>query len=122
MKLFVVNRKSATYVLIQIVLYANLLFYIGMTLAVVFMCTPVRKFWMRTLPGTCADSFAIIVVSAAFNVASNLATVVLPVRAVWQLTLPLKKKLAISTIFAAGLLYAFPLSFCQRDGIPDLGG
>ena len=117
MKIFVVNHKSATYFLIQLVLWLNLLFYIGMTLSVIFMCSPINKFWQRTLPGKCADHFAIIVVSAAFNVVSNFVTVFLPVRAIWQLQMPLKRKIAVSTVFLAGILYAstVPAQFLDQN-------
>jgi hypothetical protein len=106
MKIFVVNHKSTTYLLIQLVLWLNFLFYTAMTLSVIFMCSPIRKFWNPTLPGHCVNSFAIIVVSAVFNVVSNIATVFLPVRAIWQLQMPMKRKLGVSSVFMAGLLYA----------------
>ena len=106
LKIFVVNRRSTTFVLIQLVLWVNLLFYTAMTLGVIFMCSPIRKFWNPTLSGHCSDAYAIIVVSAAFNVVSNIATVFLPVRAIWQLQMPTKRKIGVSAVFMAGILYA----------------
>jgi hypothetical protein len=107
LKIFVVNRKSTTYILIQIVLWLNLLFYIAMTLSVIFSCSPVHKFWDRLVPGKCINAYPHITTSAAFNVASNFATVFLPVRAVWKLQMPLKRKIGVSTVFMGGLLYEF---------------
>ena len=107
LKLFVCNRKSTTYILIQLVLWLNFFFYTAMMLSLIFLCTPVRKFWNPKLPGRCSNSFAHIVVSALFNVVSNFATVILPIRAIWKLQMPMKKKIGVSTLFMAGLLYAF---------------
>lgn len=103
-KIFVVNRKSTTFILIQLVLWANLLFYTAMTLAVIFACSPIKKFWYPTIPGKCTSSAATILASAIFNVISNAVTVVLPVNAIWQLQMPTRRKIGVSAVFMAGLL------------------
>lgn len=103
-KIFVVSRRSTTWVLIQLVLWANLLFYTAMTLACIFACSPIHKFWHPTVPGHCVNAYAIILVSAIFNVVSNFATVFLPVHAIWQLRMPTQRKIGVSAVFLAGLL------------------
>lgn len=115
-KIFVVNYRSATYILIQLVLWLNAFFYMAMTLSVIFMCSPVAKFWNPLQPGRCLNSFAIIVTSAAFNVASNITTVFLPVRAIWRLQMPLKRKIGVSAVFMTGLLYVFQ---CPKSAKPE---
>ena len=102
--IFVVNRRSTTSILIQIVLWTNLLFYIAMTLACIFACSPINKYWYPNIPGHCAEASSVILAAAIFNVVSNSVTVVLPVHAIWQLQMPSRKKIGASAVFMAGLL------------------
>jgi len=47
---------------------------------------------------------ATIVSTAFFNILSDIAILLLPVRTVWKLRIPTKKKVAISMLFGTGLL------------------
>jgi hypothetical protein len=46
---------------------------------------------------------AIIVSTSFFNIASDVFILLLPLRTVWKLQIPTKKKIAISLLFGTGL-------------------
>lgn len=102
-RIFVIYKKSAAWWLIEIILWSNVLFYVGMVLAVMFACTPVRKWWNPSLPGKCSSTFGIILVSAIWNSAATLVLLFLPIRFIWKLTMSSRRKLGVSAIFLVGI-------------------
>ena len=69
----------------------------------IFPCIPVEKSWNFYLPGACIDAKPSII-SGVVNLASDIAILVLPIIAVAQLHTSLRKKVAVSAIFATGML------------------
>lgn len=68
---------------------------------VIFFCTPISALW--TGKGKCLDldpySYAVI------NVLTTLVVWAMPIQRVWKLQLPKRQKVALSLIFALGLLW-----------------
>jgi hypothetical protein len=69
----------------------------------IFLCVPVEKSWNYYLPGTCNNAKPSII-SGIVNLASDIAVLALPIIAVAQLQMSLRKKVAVSAIFATGML------------------
>ncbi|KAI9672493.1 MAG: hypothetical protein M1817_003259 [Caeruleum heppii] len=87
--------------------------FIGM-MVVAFACSPVRKSWDLTVQGgTCVDSNVNVIFSAAFNVVTDIALLVLPMPTVWAMQLPARQRLALTGVFMTGILYEFLLQ--RRD-------
>ncbi|CAD6574768.1 MAG: hypothetical protein ASARMPRED_006899 [Alectoria sarmentosa] len=102
-KLFAPQRRSVTYILIQTLLYFNLLFYTAITLVKIFECTPRRKIWEKTTPGHCINLAVLLYVTGVVNTASDIAILMLPLTVIWHLQMPTNRKIGVSAAFAAAL-------------------
>lgn len=89
-------------------IYATLAFVVSYNIsimfAVIFSCTPVKKSWDVTTPGTCIEILGLGVAGSVLNLAADLIILVLPMPLVWKLRLPLRQKMAVISIFATGAL------------------
>lgn len=103
-RIFVPSRMGTAYYVIQSVNGLNLLFYTAYTFATIFHCIPRRKSWEPHTPGHCLDIARLIISSALINVVSDLAMFMIPLFCISSLHMPLKKKLGVSIVFAAGVL------------------
>ena len=91
--------------LIIVNLWANILFYVVAFFVEMFNCVPRAAIWdVRIQDYHCLDVEAAELASAAFNVVSDFAILVLPISTVWTLQMRTKKKLAVVSVFATGLL------------------
>lgn len=80
------------------------LYYVAYVLIICLICSPVNFNWNKKVGGTCGNTRAVEIFSAAFTMVLDLWVVYLPLPIVWQLQMPQKKKLGISATFALGLL------------------
>ncbi|KAI0484894.1 hypothetical protein GGR56DRAFT_616032 [Xylariaceae sp. FL0804] len=84
----------------------NVLFYTTVIAVANASCTPYRRLWDKTVPGSkCLDITLIYLVSAAINVVLDLVTLVLPQKVIWTLHMTTKRKISVSCIFVVGVLY-----------------
>ncbi|KAI3535170.1 hypothetical protein CSPX01_11540 [Colletotrichum filicis] len=75
---------------------------IAVIMVSIFSCTPIPRFWDRTIPGTCINSSNFFIGITVPNIIFDILTVVLPIREVWALQMGREKKLAISGVFLLG--------------------
>lgn len=84
---------------------ATLIVYTFFTFWTMFYCKPRRFIWDKLVPnGTCYDVNDIILSQGAFNMASDIVILFLPTFSLWQLNVPLARKLFITLLFATGLM------------------
>ncbi|KAL0256058.1 hypothetical protein SLS55_008447 [Diplodia seriata] len=99
-------RIFATHKAMRIAILTTLTFIILYTLEAIvlsiFTCTPVNRFWNRTLAGTCVDTKGLWFAHAAINIFSDTVIIVLPMPVFKGLNLPTKQKIALMAIFALG--------------------
>ena len=77
----------------------------------IFGCSPVARSWNFYIPGTCVDKEAYFYAQTVFNIITDFATLVLPIRMCVRLQLPTRQKWMLSLTFAVGSLYVlFPFS------------
>jgi hypothetical protein len=108
LRMFAPNRTINPFVFYGswLIMTACAVFYILTTLLTVFVCTPREKIWNKLYPGGhCMNYRAIIVSTSFFNIVSDVFILLLPVRTVWKLQIPTKKKIAISLLFGTGLTW-----------------
>ena len=98
------KKPGIVYWSIHALIWGNLLFYFGDTLVVIFECQPRAKIWNFKLPGTCINGTANFIVTGGWNVVSDSLILALPLYAIWQLKMPLKRKFSVGAVFATGLL------------------
>ena len=63
-----------------------------------------EKAWKPFLPGKCVNFNAILIAAATINVVSDFTILILPIRSIWNLKMPTRRKLGISSVFGVGLL------------------
>jgi hypothetical protein len=84
---------------------ATFIVYIVFMFWTLFYCVPRRMIWFKLVPGgKCHDFNNIILSQGAFNMASDIIILLLPTVSLWQLHVPLAKKIFITFLFATGLL------------------
>lgn len=82
------------------VIWFNLLYCIALVLVVILQC--VNK---KEIPGkTCIDTYSLLVTASIINVLSDLMMLAIPLVAVWDLQMPMRRKIGISVVFAVGML------------------
>ncbi|KAH7135017.1 hypothetical protein B0J11DRAFT_564445 [Dendryphion nanum] len=70
---------------------------------VVFMCSPIQKYWRPELTGSCLDAEKHLISSAVVGITLDFTIWVLPIPIVQQLRLPRKQKIGLLIAFVLGL-------------------
>lgn len=86
-----------------------------------FRCIPTRLTWLGWQgeeSGRCINFIVSILVNCLANIAVDSVLILLPVFEVAKLQLPLKKKLAVATMFAVGSVYVSISSACSPVPCP----
>ena len=83
-----------------------LAFYTATTVTFGVLCIPRSgETWAESSFSTrCGKSIVMTYIQGIFNVVSDFYLFVLPIPVVWQLQMPLRKKIGVSAIFMTGLL------------------
>jgi hypothetical protein len=76
-------------------------FTAGFVVAFVY-CIPLDKFWHPFKPGRCLDFNLFYLLIGVFETVIDIVILILPVRATFNVQLPLKTKLLVSSIFLLG--------------------
>jgi hypothetical protein len=69
-----------------------------------FYCYPRKMIWDKFSGGTCHDHSPIVMWQGSFNMASDIIILLLPTASLWQLNVPLARKMVITLLFGTGLL------------------
>ncbi|PYI06609.1 hypothetical protein BO78DRAFT_368572 [Aspergillus sclerotiicarbonarius CBS 121057] len=102
-RVFAPSAKCNPFWFIQLLIGLNFLFYLADIIVKICECTPQARIWDKTVPGHCIDLNVPILVTSIVNVISDIMMLLMPIRCVWRLQIPVRKKLGISAIFAAGI-------------------
>ncbi|KAM0803966.1 hypothetical protein BDR22DRAFT_886260 [Usnea florida] len=105
LRIFAPTRRGNMFIFVgvHICIWSNVIFYLAETVIEIAICTPRKKILNPLVTGHCFNVMAPIQASAIFNVFCDLAILILPMPCVWRLHLPLKKKILMTIIFAAGV-------------------
>lgn len=100
-------QKLSTITIIFVILWC-----IGHSLAMVFICHPTAFWWDMTIPGGyCLDQLPIYVSLIITNIFTDLVIMGLPMVTIWELKMKTTEKLALTAAFALGIAYVvLPLS------------
>ena len=104
LRIFVPNHAGKLYYAVHFMIWLNLLFYIAVTLVWIFTCIPREKIWESSTPGRCVNTNILLITTGTINVISDFSILVLPLSSIWGLQMPRKQKIALSAVFATGLL------------------
>ncbi|RMZ66245.1 integral membrane [Pyrenophora seminiperda CCB06] len=68
----------------------------------IFQCTPVRKFWDLTTPGTCIDMNAFNYFNSCFMLGNDVFLYAMPIIFTWKVQLRRPNRIAVNFLFALG--------------------
>lgn len=77
----------------------------AIALAAVFRCNPIADAWAHQARSGCFDTRTFYVTTKAIDFFTDVLVLLLPMPMVWQLHLPLKKRVFLCILFAIGSLY-----------------
>ena len=101
--IFAGHQRNRFFWAIFFLIAVNIIFYVALSFALIFQCQPISKGWNASVPGTCLDQDKLLESSGPFNIVSDFLIFILPIWAILQLQLPLRKRLAVASAFAVGL-------------------
>ncbi|KXJ86663.1 hypothetical protein Micbo1qcDRAFT_218837 [Microdochium bolleyi] len=73
-------------------------------LVVVLNCRPIAKSWDPSMPGACNDLRVLWWATFIFNIFTDLALFIQPIPSMWQLQMPLTKRVGLIAMLSLGLL------------------
>ncbi|KAI9747944.1 MAG: hypothetical protein M1815_003738 [Lichina confinis] len=94
------TKKNKIYYSCWVIIWMNILYCIALVFSVGLQC--VGK---NAPPGaTCINTYILVTSASSINSFSDLAMLIIPLVAIWHLHMPRKQKLAVSVVFAFGML------------------
>jgi hypothetical protein len=98
------HTRTAMAWTIYVMIALNCAYYTAASLAIMFACTPRKRFWDPTTPGTCTSTHATAVTHGVVNMVSDFIMMAIPQKVIWSLHLNRGQKYGISSLFAIGIL------------------
>jgi hypothetical protein len=78
----------------------------------IFQCTPIHRFWVPDIPGTCIPPLPFWYINAAGNIVTDIIVFIIPLPALSRLNLRRGQKFALVGVFSLGFFvsptYQFP--------------
>ncbi|KAF2108139.1 hypothetical protein BDV96DRAFT_504878 [Lophiotrema nucula] len=96
--------RGPVYWVITISLIANALAYTCFLFLYIFTCWPREKIWNPTVPGNCMSWSVSLIAIGALNTFSDIEAFFVPMWALWQLRMEVRKKIGVFAVFAVGAL------------------
>lgn len=85
------------------VIVVSILYFLSVLLETFLLCTPVQFNWDKTIAGTCNPHSQIaFIIAGTTNLVIDVVVVILPMPMLWQLHLPLARKIGIMAMFSLG--------------------
>ena len=69
------------------------------------LCTPVALNWDNFVPGTCGNQPTAYLAAGIINLLVDIGIIILPMPLLWNLQMPVARKLGISAMFGIGAMY-----------------
>lgn len=89
-------------VMIWVMMIFVVLAGVAFTLATIFQCMPVHKFWLPDTPGTCVDSLALFRANSWLGIFQDFAIYLFPSPILWNISLPARQRIILIGIFVVG--------------------
>lgn len=109
--IFTTKFRGVVFLVIVGSLTANALYYTAMLFLYVFTCWPREKIWDQTAEGRCIESNKLNMAMGTLNLISDMEASIVPVLAVWRLSMELQRKIAVLAVFGVGAVYVCPRQF-----------
>lgn len=90
--------RSALWWIIQVVVWLNFLYTLGLILAIALQCVPQN----RPYGSSCVDQYMVLISASIINIISDILVLVIPMASLWRLNMSRRRKLAVWALFAFG--------------------
>ncbi|KAF2463075.1 uncharacterized protein BDR25DRAFT_298608 [Lindgomyces ingoldianus] len=104
LRLLIPSRWSPLWTSVHVFIAICAAFYTGLTLVKIFQCNPIPRTWDKSIHGKCINTPVLLQVSGLFNTITDALILLVPVRAVWDLKMTWKKKVAVCAVFGIGCI------------------
>lgn len=84
------------------VIFCVIGYTVGITCCLLFACKPVASSWDVTIPGKCVNKPALWISFTSINIATDMATLVLPMTVLVGLKIRRIEKIALVAMFTVG--------------------
>lgn len=103
LRLFGINRKTKWTIRgLLVVLFA---YYFASIVAKSTTCIPLRKLWIPDIDGHCFENDILLLTDCAVSIISDLTILILPMPLIWDLRMPIRRKMELTAVFSLGILY-----------------
>lgn len=89
---------------VKVVMVFVALWSVGNILQVFLICRPFAALYDFSISGKCGDQTASLIAIACFNAITDVTILCLPIPTIWALKATTRIKLALTTMFTAGLM------------------
>jgi len=80
-------------------------YYLASIVAKSATCVPLRKLWIPGLDGHCFNNTILLLTDCGVSIVSDFAILVIPIPLIWDLHIPIRRKMELTTVFGLGVLY-----------------
>ena len=80
--------------------------WIATSFAVAFICSPVRSQWNSNVPGHCRNQYLLDIIDPIPWILTDFAILFAPMPMVWKLQMPIRQKVAVTSLFLVVGLWA----------------
>ena len=87
---------------IHICIWVLLVAYTPVQFLKIFICWPISSYWDSSVHGRCLDQPKIFLTDTALAATTDLIIMMIPIPILWQVRMPLRKKLKILAMLSAG--------------------
>lgn len=102
----VIRGGSLFWWVIQAVIWLNLLYTVGLILAIALQCVPSN----RPYGSSCIDQYMVLMSASIINIISDLLVLIIPMASLWRLNMGRKRKWAVWALFVFGFVLSLDLS------------
>lgn len=90
--------RSALWWIIQVVVWLNFLYTVGLILALALQCVPYHK----PYGSSCVNQYMVLISASIINIISDLLVLIIPMASLWRLNMSRRRKWAVWALFAFG--------------------
>lgn len=103
-RIFAVATRTLVWWVVVVSIVLNSVFYVGLFFSYVFECWPREKIWdvAGAVAGKCINGNSSNLAAGILNLISDTEALLLPLWAIWQLQMPIKRKLYVYGVFGVG--------------------
>lgn len=110
LRIFSPTRRTRLDIAIRAFILIICGFYFTISIAKICQCLPRGRIWDKTVRGSCINLPVLLATSGLFNIVSDVAMLLVPLKGIWNLQMSRKRKIGIYFIFTVGAMWVLALN------------